>query len=142
MAKFQQAVKLAPDDANAWNGLGWASFNSGKAKEGEKAFQKAVELQPNHPAALNGLGHIYLSQGKFEEAESYLLKAAPQAPAAWYGLARLYLLEGKFGPAEEYAKKVVDSGQGDDAAKKMLQAAREKELPEGLKLILQPHPVP
>jgi tetratricopeptide (TPR) repeat protein len=138
LAKFQQAVQLAPDDANAWNGLGWASFNSGKTQEGEKAFQKVIELQPNHPAALNGLGQIYLSEGKFDQAENYLLKAAPQALAAWYGLARLYLLQGKFAQAEGFAQKVVDSGQGDELAKKMLQAARERKLPEGLKLILQP----
>jgi len=138
LAKFQQAVQLAPDDADAWNGVGWASFNSGKTQEGEKAFQKVIKLRPNHPAALNGLGQIYLSQGKFDQAETYLLKAAPQAPAAWYGLARLYLLQGRFAQAEEFAQKVVDSGQGDELAKKMLQAARERKLPEGLKLILQP----
>src|SRR5471032_3045605 len=29
--KFQQATLLAPDNAEAWNGLGWAKFNSGHA---------------------------------------------------------------------------------------------------------------
>src|SRR5262249_6602837 len=31
-AKFQAAVKLDPDAANAWNGLGWSQLNSGKAE--------------------------------------------------------------------------------------------------------------
>jgi len=137
-AKFQEAVKLAPDDANAWNGLGWATFNSGKSQEAEKAFQKAVPLEPDHPAALNGLGQIYLSQRKYDEAEKYLLKAAPQAPAAWYGLARLYLLQGKFARAEEWAQKVVDSGQGDEIANKMLQAAKDERLNEGLRIVIEP----
>jgi cytochrome c-type biogenesis protein CcmH/NrfG/predicted Ser/Thr protein kinase len=141
-AKFQQAVKLAPEDANAWNGLGWAAFNSGKSQEAEKAFQTVVKLQPDHPAALNGLGQIYLSQRKYDPAETWLLKAAPNAPAAWYGLARLYLIQGKFTEAEQYAQRVVDSGQGDEVANKMLQAARDKTLSEGLRAMIEPRPSP
>ena len=141
-AKFQQAVELAPADANAWNGLGWATFNSGNSQAAEKAFQTVLKLQPSHPAALNGLGQIYLSQRKYDQAETYLLKAAPQAPAAWYGLARLYLIEGKFDQAEEFAKKILDSGQGDEVAVKMLQAARDKRLSDGLRTMIEPQPTP
>jgi tetratricopeptide (TPR) repeat protein len=137
-AKFNQATKLDPKKAEAWNGLGWASFNSGMWAEAEKAFQSAVALDSNHAAALNGLGQLYLAQKKKDLAETYLLKAAPRAPAAWYGLARLYLLEGKFDRAEEWAAKVVDSGQADDTARQMLQAAKAKQLPEGLRLVLEP----
>jgi Flp pilus assembly protein TadD len=138
-AKFQQAVQLAPGDANAWNGLGWATFNAGQPVEAENAFQKVLSLEPNHPAALNGLGQIDLSLGKYDEAETYLLRAAPQAPAAWFGLARLYLLQGKFDQAETWAQKIVDSGQGDATAQKMLQAAKEKKLSGALRLLLEPH---
>ena len=137
-AKFRQAVELAPGDANAWNGLGWATFNAGKSDEAEKAFQKVISLEPSHPAALNGLGQIYLSQGKYDDAEKFLLQAAPQAPAAWFGLARLYLLEGKFGPAEKYAQDIVDSGQADEVAKKMLEAAKAKHLSDGLRMMIEP----
>jgi serine/threonine protein kinase len=136
-AKFNQAIEIAPGDADAWNGLGWAEFNSGKSSEAEKAFQKAISLEPGQPGALNGLGQIYLSQRKYDEAEKYLLQAAPQAPAAWYGLARLYLLQGKFAKAEEWAQKVVDSGQGDEIANKMLRAATDKKLSEGLRVTLE-----
>ncbi|HXI68763.1 MAG TPA: DUF4019 domain-containing protein [Verrucomicrobiae bacterium] len=139
-AKFQQAIQLAPDDANAWNGLGWATFNSGNSDTAEKAFQKAVSIEPNHPAALNGLGQIYLSQRKYGDAEKFLLQAAPQAPAAWSGLARLYLLEGKFDQAEKWAQNIVDSGQADEVAKKMLEAATAKHLSEGLRLMIEPPP--
>jgi tetratricopeptide (TPR) repeat protein/tRNA A-37 threonylcarbamoyl transferase component Bud32 len=137
-AKFARAVKVAPNDANAWNGLGWASFNSGQAEEGEKAFRKVIALEPNHPAALNGLGQIYLSQKKYDLAETYLLKAAPQAPAAWYGLARLNLLLGKFEEAERWAQNIIDSGQADEVVRRMLQAAKAKQLSEGLRVMIEP----
>ena len=91
-----------------------------------------------HPAALNGLGQLYLAQGNYDLADSYLNKAAPQAPAAWFGLARLYLLQGKFTEAEQWARRVVESGQGDSIAQKMLDAGRAKHLPEGLRLMIEP----
>jgi serine/threonine protein kinase len=135
---FGQAVKLDPKDVNAWNGLGWACFNSGQRPKAEEAFKRVVSLQPDHPAALNGLGQIYLAEKNYPEAETCLLKAAPQAPAAWYGLARLYLIQGKFEQAQEWAQKVVDSGQGDDSANKMLAAAKEKHLNDALRVMIEP----
>jgi Tfp pilus assembly protein PilF/predicted Ser/Thr protein kinase len=137
-AKFQQAVSLTPDDADAWNGLGWAQFNSGNSTMAETSFHQAIAIETNLPGALNGLGQIYLAQRKYDEAEKYLLKAAPQAPAAWFGLARLYLLEGKFEQAEKWAQNIVDSGQADDTSKKMLAAAKTKQLSEGLRLMIEP----
>jgi len=70
----------------------------------------------------------------------YLLRAAPQAPAAWFGLARLYLLEGKFEQSEIWAQKIMDSGQADDIAKKMLEAAKAKQLSEELRRLIEPPP--
>ena len=139
-ASFDESVKIFPGDANAWNGLGWAQFNAGNSAAAETSFQKAIALETNLPGALNGLGQIYLSQGKYDEAEKYLLQAAPNAPAAWFGLARLYLLEGNFEQAETWAQKIADSGQADDTAKKMLEAAKAKELSDGLRLLIAPPP--
>jgi hypothetical protein len=62
--KFQQVVEAAPNDANAWAGLGWAQFDSGNSADGETSFQKALSLDSSQPGALNGLGQIYLSQRK------------------------------------------------------------------------------
>ena len=136
--KFEQAVKFDPKNAETWNGLGWASFNTGKSEEAEKAFQKVLSLNTNHPAALNGLGQIYLAQKKYGEAEKFLLNAGPRAPAAWYGLAKLYLIQAKFEQAEKWAQMIVDSGQGDEGARAMLQAAKDKKLSDGLRLMLEP----
>jgi Flp pilus assembly protein TadD len=136
--KFEQAVKLNPKNTAAWNGLGWSRLGLGLPDQATAAFEKVLELEPGHPAALNGLGQINLSQRKYDRAEKWLLKAAPQAPAAWYGLARLYLLEGKFDQAEKWAQKLVDSGQGDESAKQMLQAAKDKQLSDDLRATIEP----
>ncbi len=138
LAKFNQAVKVAPKNVEALNGLGWVLFNSGKPQEAEQAFHKAVLLQPDAPAVLNGLGQVCLQQKRYDEAETYLLKAAPKAPAAWFGLARLYLIQGKFGDAEDWAHKLVDSGQADETGRQMLKAAQDKKLPDGLRMMIAP----
>ena len=135
---FSKAVKLDPRKADAWNGLGWVNFNSGKPAEAERAFAQAIKVDPNHPAALNGLGQVYLTQKNYKDAERYFLKASAKAPASWYGLARLYLLQGKFEEAERWAQNLVDSGQADEVARRMLQAAKDKNLSEGLRLTIEP----
>ncbi len=141
-AMFNKAIQGDSNNVEAWNGLGWATFNSGHPSDAEKDFQKVLSLNPTHAAALNGLGQIYLSQRKYEDAEKYLLQAAPQAPAAWYGLARLYLLEGKYDDAEKWAQKAVDSGQGDQTANEMLKAAQNKQLPDALRISIEPQSTP
>jgi RNA polymerase sigma factor (sigma-70 family) len=138
ITRFESAVKADPGNSAAWNGLGWARFNSGKPNEAEKAFQRTIEIEPDHAAALNGLGQLYLSQKEYASAESYLLKAGPKAPAAWYGLAKLYLLQNKFDQAEQWAQTIVDAGQADETVRAMLKAAKDKNLNDALRLMIEP----
>lgn len=137
---FEKAVKLAPENAAAWNGLGWGSLHCGDAAQAEKAFKRTLELEPKAAGALNGLGQLYLMQRKYDDAERWLLQAAPQAPAAWYGLTRLYLIQGKFEQAQKWAQKIVDSGQADDGARQLLQAAKDKRLSDALRSRIEPPP--
>lgn len=136
--KFAEAVKLAPKNSNAWNGLGWCNFNTGRRKEAAEAFKKVIALEPKHAAALNGLGQIALFDRNYKDAKKYLLKAAPTAPAAWYGLAKIYLLEGDWKNAERWAQKIVASGEADDSVNQMLAAAKAKELPDELRRLIEP----
>lgn len=136
--KFEKATELDPQSANAWNGLGWARFNSGRAEQGIEAFESAVELEPTHPAALNGLGQAYLSYGDLKKAEKYLLKAAPQASAAAYGLGRLYLLTGKYAAAQKWLQKAQGDQPSDPVLQQMIDAAKNKNLPDDLRRQIAP----
>jgi tetratricopeptide (TPR) repeat protein len=135
-AKFAEAVKLDPQNANAYNGLGWAQFNQGK-DEAVKAFEKVVALEPDHAAGLNGLGQYYLQKNELDKAEKYLLQAASnEASAAWYGLARLYLMKNDFDRALPWALLVAREPGADEGARKMLDAARERKLDARTKKML------
>lgn len=136
--KFEDAVKLDPQAADAWNGLGWSRFNGGESEQALAAFEKCVALQPRHPAGLNGLGQLYLSWKQYAEAEKYLLLAAPQAPAAAYGLARLYLLQEKFSEAKPWVEKLAAQTPADENIKRMLKSVKEGKLDEALRRALEP----
>jgi tetratricopeptide (TPR) repeat protein len=139
--KFAQVVEeFDAANVNAWNGLGWSWFNAGNPQAAETNFQKALSLDAKYPGALDGLGQVYFLQRNYQEAETYLLKAAATEPAARAGLARLYLLEGKFDSAGEWAQKLVDSGQADDTARQMLKAAREKNVSDALRRVIETPP--
>ena len=94
-AKFNQAIKLDSQNAEAWHGRGWACLKLDKLSEAEKALHKALALTPDYPGIWNGLGLVYARQKKFDQAETHLLQAAAksggQAPVIWRNLARLYL---------------------------------------------------
>jgi tetratricopeptide (TPR) repeat protein len=135
--KFDEATKGNPKLSNAWNGLGWARFNSGKTDAAITAFAKCVELEPNHPAALNGLGQAYYAKNQFDKAEPFFVKAANnKASAAWWGLAKMYLLQGKFEEAQKWAQKLVDAGE--TTAQPLLDAAKAKQVPDGLREQITP----
>jgi tetratricopeptide (TPR) repeat protein len=137
-AKFERAVKLDPEAANAWNGLGWAQFNGGDSEAAVKAFEKCVELEPEHPAGLNGLGQIYLSWREYDKAEKYLTKAAPTAPAAWFGLSRLYMLTGKYDEAQKWIEKALSQQPADESLQKLQAAAKQGQLPDDLRRLIEP----
>jgi tetratricopeptide (TPR) repeat protein len=140
--KFEESVALDANSANAWNGLGWARFNSGDGERAVTAFEKCVALEPNHPAGLNGLGQVYLSWREYDKAEKYLLKAAPKASAAWYGLARAYMLTGNYEKAQTWIKKALSEQPNDEVLKQCLAAAQRGELPAVLRKQIEPEGKP
>ena len=137
IAKFRRAIQQTPDNDNAFNGLGWALFNSGHLPEAEVTFQRVIQLTPDHPADLKrNCRQLYLAQRKYDLAETYLLKAGPHSPAAWWGAQQDDPLQENLSRPRN-GEMIVDSGQGDEStretARRMLQAAKEKHLPEGLR---------
>lgn len=136
--RFEKAVKISPDYANAWNGLGWSQLNQGKQKEAARAFEHCVELSPEHPAARNGLGWIAFGEREYDVARKHWERVAHQAPACWGGLARVYLLAGEWDPALEWSQKALNQQPADPLLKRMVAAAEAKALDDDLRAELEP----
>ena len=48
MIELKKALKITPNDASAWAGLGFAYDGSEDYSNSHEAYKKAVELDPNN----------------------------------------------------------------------------------------------
>jgi Flp pilus assembly protein TadD, contains TPR repeats len=76
---FQNAVKVDPSFAKAYERLGSVLARQKKSQEAEKAFRQAIQLDPNLSSAYRNLRDILHTQGKFDEA--FLIFLAEQSMA-------------------------------------------------------------
>lgn len=56
--KFQQAIDINPDSADAWYYLGEMYFHLDQLDEATKAYQKCSELDPRHGKALDKINYL------------------------------------------------------------------------------------
>ena len=66
---LKDAVKANPDDANAWNWLGYSYRKQQKYDEAQKNYREALRLDPNHKGAHEYLGELYVEIGDIKKAE-------------------------------------------------------------------------
>ena len=105
---FGEAVRLAPNDRHAHEGLGWSLFKQRQFAEAELAFQEAVRLVPGYAKYHLGLGWALLEQKKLVAAEASLREAIrldPAHPRARELLARGLTGQGKLEEAEALRKE-------------------------------------
>lgn len=78
MAMVDQAMALAPEDADVWNARGVALEVTDRWLEATEAYEKALALEPQHRKAANNLGFVLEKRMNHGEPE---LRA--QAIEAW-----------------------------------------------------------
>ena len=78
MSMVDQAMILAPEDADVWNARGVALEVTDRWKEATEAYEKALALEPQHRKAANNLGFVLEKRMNHSEPE---LRA--QAIEAW-----------------------------------------------------------
>lgn len=133
---FSLAVKLAPDDAEAWSALAGCQSWAYQSTQGERAYQRAVSLDPDSQESFRGLGNLYLRRQEPRKAEQAWLRGGNDQQ-----LARLYLLQGKFSQAESLLTRLLASGNGGDLVDRMARAARARRVDPSLRSFLEPEPV-
>ena len=65
---FQQALRLDPDNPDAWHLDGIVAFRSGNLQSAEKMIQHAIEKKPDEPLFRITLGNVFRAQGRFDDA--------------------------------------------------------------------------
>ena len=76
----QQAVKLAPQNADLWFLLGYASRLAGQYSLSIDAFKHGLQLKPGSISGLSGLAQTYAKAGRTEEARQLMMKVIAAAP--------------------------------------------------------------
>jgi tetratricopeptide (TPR) repeat protein len=87
IASYDQALKLNPNDDEAWNNRGNALGNLGRYEEAIASFDQALKLNQNYDEAWYNRGNALDNLGRYEEAiASYdqALKLKPNDDSAWY----------------------------------------------------------
>jgi Flp pilus assembly protein TadD len=77
---WQRLGELAPDYAQAWNGLGIALQRLGAIDEAETAWRRALALLPDDANLHTNLGLLLEERGALAEAEQHQRRAVALAP--------------------------------------------------------------
>jgi len=137
LEKFQEAVRLAPDMADAWADLGTCQLRNYQSELAEKAYQRALAAEPRNQRALLGLGNLYLRRSEPRKAEEVWARGGLDQQ-----LARLYLLQGRFREAQARLATLLAQAPDNELLYRMAQAARAQSLDPDLRCLLEPEPAP
>ncbi len=71
---LQKVVAVTPDNADAWNFIGFSHRNLKNLDRALPAYNKALAIDPKHRGANEYLGELYLQIGDLAKAEERLEK--------------------------------------------------------------------
>jgi tetratricopeptide (TPR) repeat protein len=64
--QYEEALRINPNYAEAWNNLGTVQHGRGKYKQAIKSYRKAVSLRPNLAQAHKNMGSAYFALGRYD----------------------------------------------------------------------------
>ena len=71
---FTKVVAVEPENADAYNYLGYANRNAGDYDAAFTAYNKALSINPEHKGAHEYMGEAYLTMDNLPKAEEHLKK--------------------------------------------------------------------
>lgn len=86
LRNYEEAIKIEPDNFNAWVGKGLALDKLSRFKEELKASEKCIELKPNESFPWSNKGSSLIDLKRYEEALEPIKKSLeimPLNPHAW-----------------------------------------------------------
>jgi len=108
---FRKAIRLLPDEAAFWKGLGQTYLAGGRAAAARASFRKAMRFVPEDPSGWTGLGQAQAQLGHLAEAAEAFQEAirlAPGEAGIWVSQGNFLLDLGRFPEARQAFKKAVE----------------------------------
>ena len=69
---MEQVVRSEPDNADAWNYVGFSNRKLNRFEQALTAYQRALKIDPEHRGANEYLGELYLQMGELDKASERL----------------------------------------------------------------------
>jgi tetratricopeptide (TPR) repeat protein len=95
---YQMATEKDPKCYRAWNNVGWAYLNMGKADEAMVALEKAKAIK-NDDVVKNNMGFAALLNEDFKAASEYFGSMSAATPESKFGLGTIAIHDGKYDQA-------------------------------------------
>ena len=92
LASLQKVVAAEPNNADAYNYLGYSYRNLGRYDKSLASYRRALAIKPGHRGALEYLGELYLKTGALAKAQEQLDKLDN---ACFFGCAEFRELKAK-----------------------------------------------
>ncbi len=110
LSAYHDALRLQPDLAEAWAGLGALHDRLGLRDEAVADFREVVRIEPSLPVGWYNLGLLYRRQRHLEDAvDAYreALRLQPDLAEAWHGLGTVQTALGLGADATVAFRRVV-----------------------------------
>jgi len=138
IAKFNEALKLNPNNQMANYELAYNLFVSGKEKEALPYLEKVVKLNPAAGGAFDMLGSIYDNDKQPEKAIDYYLrgiKGNPEYQRLYFNIAVTYYKTRKYAEAEQYAIDAIKLDPKHSGSQRVYASATYREGKRGCSLL-------
>ena len=70
----EKAVKYYPENADAWNYLGYSLRKAEFYDQSKNAYENALKINPKHTGALEYYGELFLTLGQLNKAQEMLIR--------------------------------------------------------------------
>lgn len=127
LAKYRQALTIAPDHAAANNMTGLLLFQAGKPIDAAAHFKRAIAARPTWADPLHGLASCYFQSKEYDKSIALYQQAieyAPNHPQAWSNLGATLLAAGRPKEAIPALEKALELNPNNANAKQYLKHAK------------------
>jgi len=112
LERFQEADRVAPDNATTFNMIGLCEMRMQHLDKALVSFDRALQLMPGFTDARNNRGATYLARGQYHLAEVDFMAVLgdstyPHRKQIHYNLGLSYLQRSQLGAAEENFRKAI-----------------------------------
>ena len=111
IGEYQEAIRIKPDYAMAYNDLGWCYYNIGRLNDAESAFKEAIKFDSQLALAHVNLANLYNDLGRFQEGLETINRAIEldsSRPDAHLVAGYIYMNTGRLAEAQEALETTIN----------------------------------